>query len=283
MMRLVLLLAILTGLGAEAPRALAACPYDRLNWTYTGTLPKQVSLPRSVRVEGDVGDKYFSLIYQFWRSGIDFGRFEKLLTQVSKKEPLEHADAKYLKFTRKVFDLLRQGFVMFDESGESPKKLRAFTHGFGELNDLISNERWDEAAKAAARLKAALPHLMVIDYEGKFEEGIATTNLFAVAAQVRKNLEKMEDVTEPHELHGVRKDMKRFMNYFRLAYAANPTEENLKTFVYLKRLNEDLGDINDDVIRRGYEGDLSDDGVPLTPELRNRILTFLRRIDWNDR
>lgn len=279
--RILVLIFLVAGIGLAAE---PVCPiYERLQQTYKGDLPEHIELPKGdLKIREDVTNRYFSLAYRFWKDRVDFERLDTILLKLSENQPIDPQDAKFLKFSRKIFDLVRQGFVIFDEGGKPPQKFKEFTQEFGTLNDLVANGQPAEAAAIAGRLRKKLPTIKAKDYDQTFVAGIPTINLFSVATHVRRSLEEKGDFMLADELHEVRKSMKRFMNYYRLAYAATPTERNKSTFEYLRKLNEDLGEINDDAVSRSLEGGLTYDArkVRLPRELRGRILEFLQRIDW---
>lgn len=276
----------LWGVEKKSPIANTPCggPLIRVLETYLASTPKDMSLPaKPIVLSEDKSARYFSLMRRFWHTQIQLDRVDGILQNLVEQgiEP-NPIDKKFLKFSRKTSDLLRQGFVIFDERGLPPRKLKKFTQNFGLLNDLIGNSQWPEAKVVATELRRDIKKMANQDFAGEFQPGIPTFHLFQLATHIRRDLKAVQGAMPVGELHEIRKQMKRFMNYFRVAYGITPTQKNKNIFDYLKRLNEDLGDINDEAVRKEQQDHIPYESqtVELPQDLKERILRFLSQIRW---
>lgn len=258
----------------------------RLSETYLTATVTEVGLPESLlKVSAQPSTTHFSLIHMNWQN-MDFKGTHRALKKVAKqkkKDPITSEDQKVLKLGRKTIDLLRQGYDIFEEGGRPPRKVKQFTSAFGELNDLIANKQWEAAKKIAKKLRKQILSLKEKDFTRKFSPGSPALSLKEIAEGISENLQEETNTIPIDFFHDIRKEMKRFMNYFRVEYSLNPTEENKAAFEYLKNLNQELGTVNDEAVKQSYQGvAYESQTVTLDNGLKSRILNFLDKLEFEE-
>lgn len=223
----------------------------------------------------------FYLAHGYWEQEMGLERLKPILQSLADGSPLSDAERKILKTARKTSDLMRQSFTLFDDANEAPVDLRKFASSFGDLNDLVANGKRKRASRKAKQVLDQIEKVEGVKYTDGYAPGEPGLYLGLVRDTVLAQLKASGKGPMPVEhFHDIRKEMKLFMNYFRLKYALHEDAKDLAIFEHLRRMNEEFGKINDAAIAEELKGEQKYESqtVQFPSGLRTDLYEFLNRL-----
>lgn len=187
-----------------------------------------------------------------------------------------------LKVTRKKAATLRSVLQIFSKKHELPEDFGAFVRDLGKINDLLAAEKFDEAQPLA---KKVLQEEKQVDFDGLLKQ--------TTLASPKSTLKYLEEIKNEaagimknkkvtiEEFHEVRKILKEFLYFYQIKAqssvdaAADPSVQ--QSVIYLFDLNEQLGELNDDLTAEVLNGQANKNKTKIRfPEdARKLILHFL--------
>lgn len=187
-----------------------------------------------------------------------------------------------LKATRKKSAALRSVLQIFSKKHELPEDFSNFVRDLGRLNDLLAVGKLDEAPAMA---KQVLKEKKQLDFNNLLNK----TKL----ASAKSTLKYMEDLRDEavdimgnkkitiEDYHEVRKALKEFLYFYQIkAQSSQAADQNpvlQQSLLYLFDLNEQLGELNDDLTADVLDGKAhkTKTKMRVPDELRELIIHFL--------
>ena len=189
-----------------------------------------------------------------------------------------------LKVTRKKSATLRSVLQIFSKQHEPPEDFSDFVRDLGKMNDLLAVEKFEEAQALAKKVAQEQSHV-------HFYELVKQTKL-ASPTSTLKYLEEIKDEATKimknkkvtiDEYHEVRKILKEFLYFYQVKAQNNSDPALQKSLLYLFDLNEQLGELNDDLTAEVLNGRATKTKTKIRfpDDARELILHFLEnsRID----
>lgn len=183
-----------------------------------------------------------------------------------------------LKSTRKYAAILRSSFQATTARHKSPAQFDQFVRDFGRLNDLIA-ENISKGSKDLA--KELLKKYKKMDFE-TLDKKLDYANQEAIYAYfhgLKKHSSILieKDKLSLEEFHEVRKNLKEFLNYFRIVFEMSGKMET--EFRELDHMNNELGAFNDQLTAQVLRGERKKtDLISYPPHLRDLVDLFLSQI-----
>jgi hypothetical protein len=247
-------------------------------------------LPKSIQftVSQEQGRQYFDLAEEMYQKNLNFPTLSSILKRIDKGSiaQLSDGEIKQLKVMRKYLMLMRNGFFLFDASHEPPKVLDRVVTDVGHLNDEIDLNDGKTAQKEAHELRDEVDGLADVKLDSYFKPaklGSSEDHLADQISVIQKYLDKKK--VKAVQFHEIRKIVKELMSIYLfktpLEKDAVIAASDQKVYDFLFQLNEDMGQVHDDLVEQDHHGDINYDDYKLTVPLRirTRIIALLNRID----
>lgn len=182
---------------------------------------------------------------------------------------------RYFKEIRKAAQYLRTTYLLFDVSHEEPESFHTFVWQLGQLKDTFDHPQ------------QALPHVAILEELlsrpvtwGELPIQPDTIERILVAA--RQPLDRVRTLVEfdnlpARDFHHLRKKLRMFTNIYTLAVKYGRTGKIKEMKDLLVQINDELGDINDEMVARSVRGEAHYDHniVDLPPALKLQIRQLL--------
>lgn len=181
----------------------------------------------------------------------------------------------YFKELRKAAQFLRTSFIILDKSHDVPEGFHTFTWALGQLKDRFGDPSSESFVAILQEVTGQSPNW------GEFSLSPATVEESLVAATFYYNrvdkLIQRQQLLAP-EFHQLRKKLRVFSHVYTLAVKSGMTGRAFEMFQILNRINDDLGDINDDLTVKSLAGEIAyeDELVPIDQPIQQQILKVLR-------
>jgi hypothetical protein len=247
-------------------------------------------LPKSIQftVSQEQGRQYFDLAEEMYQKNVSFPALSSVLKRIDKSSiaQLSDGDIKQLKVMRKYLMLMRNGFFLFDVSHEPPKVLDRVVTDVGHLNDEIDLNDGKTAQKEAHDLRDEVDILADVKLDSYFKPaklGSSEDHLTDQISFIQKYLDKKK--IKAVQFHEIRKIVKELMSIYLfktpLEKDAVIAASDQNVYDFLFQLNEDMGQVHDDLVAQDHHGDIDYDDYKLAVPLRirTRIVALLNRID----
>jgi hypothetical protein len=247
-------------------------------------------LPKSIQfaVSKEQGRQYFDLASEMYKKNINFSALSSILKRLDKGSvtQLSGDDIRQLKAMRKYLMLMRNGFFLFDASHEPPAVLDRVVTDVGHLNDEIALSDNQTARKEAHDLRDEVDELADVQLDSYFKPAKLSSSedhLDDQISVIQKYLDKNR--IKARQFHEIRKIVKELMSIYLfktpLESDAVIAASDQKVYDFLFQLNDDMGQVHDDLVAQDHRGDIDYDDYKLAVPLRirTRIIALLNRID----
>lgn len=191
----------------------------------------------------------FNFACDIWGETFDRTKLTTYLDPTTSPQNQDHVE---LKTIRKYGAILKSGYLLFDQRHSTPVPLYQFVKVLGELNDYYFTP---DASKHKTQTLSALEQLPDPESPPDFEP--ATDESFLEAWNYSLNRAKTGTKLEPIQItdfHNTRKSLRYIMNALRLSMFLDDNPNHQSLLKCLSRINEELGDIHDQLVTQAYAG-----------------------------
>jgi hypothetical protein len=196
-------------------------------------------------------------------TGFSFGSFEFVVDKISKGKwlkLLQDSEDTYqevltvMKAKRKTATILRNVFIVFTDKHESPKYFEEFAKSFGKFNDTLEFKAFNTLPDNAKKLTEAFKKNKIfneLENVKNSDDRSIIKSLKTTKENVLKLLKK--DELSIKEFHETRKLMKLYMTTIQMMIQVDEKKEFTQAFNFLNELNERLGNLRDENLKKEIE------------------------------
>jgi hypothetical protein len=191
------------------------------------------------------------------------GSFELVIEKIKKGKlikNLQSSEEDYrellieMKSKRKHAAILRSVFIVFTDEHKSPKNFEQFTKSFGKFNDSLDFKAFNRLPDSARKLEESYNRTKILKELDHFKSASSDSiikNLDETKNEVLNNLKKEELSIE--EFHETRKLLKHYLTTIQMIIQVDENKELSKAFNFLNELNDSLGNLRDENLKKEIE------------------------------
>ncbi len=212
-----------------------------------------------------------------------FNEIPKILKSIIKNgaNSLTSKQGLLLKSTRKKLSIARSILKTVEVNHQVPKEFDHFVRDLGKLNDYISLNETKKAKKLANKILSRIE-------DTNFKK-ILRSMTIGTEESIISHYKKVQSSTlqllgksqmTVHEYHIVRKNLKEFLNHYYIDKKLNSDQETSAEYIYLKKLNDNLGLFNDHFTKKLVKKKSfnKESYVEFPKELKEQAEHFLKNI-----
>jgi hypothetical protein len=252
---------------------------DEIKLLQPNELPKKIYVTAT---EKD-SEKAIQIALRAWDEKIDQDELRKFVHQIAEGDTsiITKKSFASLKYYRKFGGRMRDNYVLFDATHDSPEAFNRFVIDFGKLNDAIRAKKANRIVKMAQRVELAIDNLPDLEALSLF----SPERRKGFQSFMKESLHELSASASQSEIlvpafHDARKSVRRLKSYFQISQILHPDPNNKIILQYLAGIDNRMGKIQDDFVKQSLKGkmDYNTTRVHFDNEFRGRILAFTNRV-----